>query len=123
MDAWRGKTNQEGLGKTTCIETGSLSWISYRRDLNSYIGTINTGCIFQWLVCLNTYGQRDATRRLRSNASEFFLEKAYNYGDMEFSLYGREGDKMVEGVTTFKYLGHPLDQTDDDCPSIRQNIM
>ena len=30
---------------------------------------------------------------------------------------------MVEGVETFKYLGRPLDQTDDDFPVIIQNIM
>ena len=30
---------------------------------------------------------------------------------------------MVEGVENFKYLGQILDQTDDDWPAIRQNIM
>ena len=37
-------------------------------------------------------------------------------GEMEFSLYGEEGDKMVEGVENFKYLGIFLDQRDDDWP-------
>ena len=30
---------------------------------------------------------------------------------------------MVEGVATFRYLGRPLDQTDDDWPVVRRNIM
>ena len=33
---------------------------------------------------------------------------------MEYSLYRREGDTLVEGVTQFKYLGHPLDQMDEN---------
>ena len=43
-------------------------------------------------------------------------------GDMEFRLYGREGDALVEVVANFKYLVRPLDQTDDDCPEVRRNI-
>ena len=43
--------------------------------------------------------------------------------EMEISLYGVEGGAMVEGLETFNYLGLPLDQTDDDWPSIRRNIM
>ena len=35
-------------------------------------------------------------------------------GEMEFSLYGREGVAIVEGVGQFKYLGRPLYQTYDD---------
>ena len=42
---------------------------------------------------------------------------------MECILYGGEGDDMVEGVETFKYLGQPLYQMDDDWPAIRQNIV
>ena len=41
---------------------------------------------------------------------------------MEFSLYVREGSALVEGVTTFKYLGQPLDQTDDNWPAMRRKI-
>ena len=41
---------------------------------------------------------------------------------MELSLYRREGDGLVEGLTTFKYLGRPLDQTYNDWSIIRQNI-
>ena len=33
---------------------------------------------------------------------------------MEFSLYGRERDTLVETVANFKYLGQPLDQSYDD---------
>ena len=42
--------------------------------------------------------------------------------DMESSLYGREGGDLVEGVATFKYMGRPLDQTDDGCPEVIRNI-
>ena len=30
---------------------------------------------------------------------------------------------MLEGVSIFRYLGRTLDQTDDDCPELRRNIM
>ena len=39
--------------------------------------------------------------------------------EMEFGLYGREGGALVEGVTTFNYLGLTLDQTDDDWSAVR----
>ena len=29
----------------------------------------------------------------------------------------------MENVPTFQYRGRTLDQTDDDCPAVRQNIM
>ena len=38
--------------------------------------------------------------------------------DMEFILYRREGDMLVEGVANFKYLGIPLYQTDNDWPEV-----
>ena len=44
-------------------------------------------------------------------------------GEIKFSMYGEEGNAMVEGVENFKYLGRPRDQTDGDWPAIRQNIM
>ena len=44
-------------------------------------------------------------------------------GEMEFSLYREEGGDTVEGVTTFKYLGQTLDQTDDDWTEVKRNIM
>ena len=31
-------------------------------------------------------------------------------GEMEFSLYGREGGVLVDGAAPLKYLGRPLDQ-------------
>ena len=37
-------------------------------------------------------------------------------------FYGKVGGEMVEGVVQFKYLGRPLDQTDDDWPAVRKNI-
>ena len=44
-------------------------------------------------------------------------------GEMDFNLDGEEGDERVDNVPTFRYLGRPLDQTDDDCTAVRQNIM
>ena len=41
---------------------------------------------------------------------------------MEFRLYGREGDALVEGMENFKYLGRPLDQTYDGWPLVIRNI-
>ena len=40
---------------------------------------------------------------------------------MEFSLYGREGETLVEGVEKFKYMGRPLEQTEDDWLAVIQN--
>ena len=41
---------------------------------------------------------------------------------MDFILYGRGGDELVEGVTQLKYLGRPLDQYDNTWPEIHWNI-
>ena len=38
---------------------------------------------------------------------------------MEFNLDGEEGDKRVENVPTFRYMGRPLDQTDNNWPAVR----
>ena len=46
---------------------------------------------------------------------------AQRSGDMEFSIFGREGYELVEGVTQFKYLGRPLDQSDNGWPKILRN--
>ena len=43
-------------------------------------------------------------------------------GDMESILYRIEGGAIVEGEETFNYLGRTLDQTDDECPVVIQNI-
>ena len=41
---------------------------------------------------------------------------------MDFSLYEREVDDLVEGLTQSKYLVITLDQYDDDWPVIQYNI-
>ena len=41
---------------------------------------------------------------------------------MEFILYRREVDALVEGVSNFKFMGQPLDQTNDDWLAVRRNI-
>ena len=41
--------------------------------------------------------------------------------ELEFSLYGREGDALVEIVAQFKYMGIPLYQSDDDWIEILRN--
>ena len=38
--------------------------------------------------------------------------------DMELILYDIEWDTLVELVANFKYLGRPLDQTDNDLPAV-----
>ena len=45
------------------------------------------------------------------------------FGKMEFSLEVEEVEKMVGGMENFKYLGITLDQTYDDWPVVRLNIM
>ena len=42
---------------------------------------------------------------------------------MEFNLDGEEGDERVENVMTFRYLGRPLDQTNDYWTDVQRNIM
>ena len=44
-------------------------------------------------------------------------------GEIDLNLDGEEGDKRVENVPTFRYLGLPLDQTDDYWPAVQGNIM
>ena len=51
------------------------------------------------------------------------MEMSERCGEMEFNLDGEEGDERVENVRTFRYLGRPLDQTDDDWTAVRRNIM
>ena len=51
------------------------------------------------------------------------MEMEASCGDMEFSMKEEEGDNMVEGMATFRYLGRTLYQMDDDCPDVRRNIM
>ena len=47
---------------------------------------------------------------------------AERHRDMEFILYGREGDVLVEVVVNFKYLGRPLDQKNDDWTEVQRKI-
>ena len=51
------------------------------------------------------------------------MEMSARCGEMEFSMEGGEGGDRVEVVTTLRYLGSPLYQTDDDWPSVRRKIM
>ena len=39
-----------------------------------------------------------------------------------FSLTGEDDVDCIEGVGSFKYLGRILDQSDDDWPSVLQNV-
>ena len=41
--------------------------------------------------------------------------------EMEFRLYGSEGETLVEGAAQIKYLGRPLDQTDDNWTEVQRN--
>ena len=46
------------------------------------------------------------------------VEMAERCGEVEFSLYGRKGGKLVEEVANFKYLWQPMDQMDDDWTAV-----
>ena len=37
-------------------------------------------------------------------------------------MYDRDRKALMHGVTTFNYLGRPLDQTYNDCPEVTRNI-
>ena len=43
-------------------------------------------------------------------------------GETKFILYRREGRVLMEGVAQFKYLGRPIDQTDDKWPAVQRNV-
>ena len=58
-------------------------------------------------------------RRLRRRD----VDMAARFEKMGLSLEGGKGGDSLEGVATFRYLGRPLDQTDDDWPAVRWNIM
>ena len=65
---------------------------------------------------------KDTERRLQ----QIDMEMVDRCVEMEFSMDGEDGeygDKRVEGVGTFRYLRRTLDQTDDDWPEVRRNIM
>ena len=52
-----------------------------------------------------------------------YVEMEEKCGEMEFSLYMGYGYALVEGVTIFKCLGPPLEQTDNYWPAIIRKIM
>ena len=58
-------------------------------------------------------------RRLRRR----YMDMAESCGEMEFSVYGVEGEERVENVPTSRYWGRPLDQTNDDWLAVQRNIM
>ena len=51
------------------------------------------------------------------------VEMASRCGEIEFNLDGEEVDERVENVPTFRYMGRPLYQTDDDWTAVQRNIM
>ena len=50
------------------------------------------------------------------------MEVANRCVEMEFSMIGKEGEGTIERVALLKYLGRPLEQSDDNWPAVRQNI-
>ena len=56
----------------------------------------------------------DKEREITKRHKDVEMEKRCK--DMKLSLYGRDGEALVEGVAKFKCLGRTLDQTDDDWP-------
>ena len=48
------------------------------------------------------------------------VELIHISGEMEFTLYGREVDALVEGVSHLKYMGRILDRSDNYCLAICQ---
>ena len=54
-------------------------------------------------------------RRLRRR----YVGMAARSGEMEFSLEGGKVYERMKGVATFRYLGSPLDQIDDDWASVQ----
>ena len=48
---------------------------------------------------------------------------AQKAGDIKFSLYGREDNPLVEGVTKFQYIGRTLEHMDNYWPEVPRNIV
>ena len=53
-------------------------------------------------------------RAMEMNIRRKDVEISHIAGDMEFSLYGREGSALTEQVSQLKYLGRTLYHTYDD---------
>ena len=51
------------------------------------------------------------------------VEMTARCGEIDFNLDEEEGYERVDNVPTFRYLGQPLEQMDDDWPIVRRNIM
>ena len=47
---------------------------------------------------------------------------ASRYDGATFSLKGEDGEEIIEGVETFKYLGRILNRSDNDWPWVLQNV-
>ena len=50
------------------------------------------------------------------------MEIAENFTEETFSPTGEDGAEIVEGVELFKYLGRPLDRSDDNWPEVLRSI-
>ena len=50
------------------------------------------------------------------------VEIAENFTEETFSPTGEDGAEIVEGVELFKYLGRPLDRSDDNWPEVLRSI-
>ena len=61
--------------------------------------------------------RRNRTTEMRLQHND--VEIAHRLGNIEFSLYDKEGDSLVEGAAQLKYLGRTLEQIENDFPSIR----
>ena len=62
---------------------------------------------------------KSVERRLRRK----YVDMKARCGEINFSLERGEGEERMEDVATFRYLGRPLDQTYDEWPTLRRNIM
>ena len=51
-----------------------------------------------------------------------YVEVASRYSKIKFSLTREEGEQKINIVSLFKYLGRPLEQSDDNCPEVIWNI-
>ena len=49
------------------------------------------------------------------------MEVMSQCSETEFSLTGKEREETIGGLALFKYLGRPLEQSDNDWLSVRQN--
>ena len=93
------------------------------RDWNRYHHVINVGCTCRRTDHLNTVSQTSVISRQREDSSGGMWIWRKCVGKWSSVCRGVEGDKRVENVTKFWYLGIHLYQTDDDWPAVQSNIM